>query len=79
MEHNGTNGIAGLSERQLAALPYIATAPSLSEAARRAEIGRTTLYRWLEEPEFRDELERWRRGAAELASLELRGLMLKAT
>ena len=79
MKQNGSNGAEGLSDRQLAALPYIATAPTLSEAARRAEVGRATLYRWLEDRDFREELERWRRGASELASLELKGLMLKAT
>ncbi len=67
-----------LSPRQIAALPYIIAAPSLSEAARLTEIGRTTLYRWMDEPDFRQELERLRSQAAELAHTELQGLMLKS-
>ena len=67
-----------LSPRQIAALPYIIAAPTLSEGARLAEIGRTTLYRWMDEPDFRQELERLRSNAAELAHVELNGLMLKS-
>lgn len=67
-----------LSPRQIASLPYIIPAPTLAEGARLAEIGRTTLYRWMEEPDFREELERLRSNAAELAFAELNGLMLKS-
>ena len=79
MEQNGTNGVAVLTDKQLQALPYMAAAPSLSEAAKLAEVGRTTLYRWMEDDEFRRELERLRSEALDLAHVELKGLMLKAT
>ena len=77
MEQNGTDDAADLTDRQLAALPYLTASVSLSESARLAGVGRTTLYRWLEDPEFRRELERLRGEAAALARVELQGLMLK--
>lgn len=74
-----TNGTASLTDKQLQALPYIVTSPSVSEAAKLAEVARSTLYRWMENDEFRRELERLRSEALELAHAELKGLMLKAT
>ena len=67
-----------LRPKQIAALPYIVAAPNLSRGAELAEIGRATLYRWMEDDEFRSNLERLRDEAADLARAELRGLMLKA-
>ena len=67
-----------LSQRQLAALPYVASEPTLSEGARAARIARMTLSRWMREPAFREELERIRRNIAELAYNELEGLTLKS-
>ena len=77
-EQNGTQKTTLLTTKQLCVLPYLVTAPTIAQAASEANIGRTTLYRWLEEPSFRDELERLRREAASVAKLELRGLMLNA-
>ena len=77
MEQNGTEKQTGLTGRQLLALPYLIASPSLAEASRLANIGRTTLYRWLEDEEFRDKLEHLRAKAADLAHIELQGLMLK--
>ena len=68
-----------LSDRQLAVLPYLVSSPSVSEAARRADVHRSTLHQWMNDPEFRQELESARQDAADLARSELRGLMLKAT
>ncbi len=65
-----------LSQRQLNALPIIASAPTLSDAAREAEIARSTLNRWMEDHRFRDELVRLRQEAAEMARSELQELML---
>ena len=69
---------SGLTERQVAALPYIVAGATLSEGARLASVGRATLYRWVEDDQFRSALERTRSEAAELARTELEGLMLKA-
>ena len=77
MEQNGTQNTTSLSERQLAALPYLVASPSISEGAGLADVGRTTLYRWMEDPDFRATLERMRSQAADLARIELQGLMLK--
>jgi hypothetical protein len=79
MEQNGThgNGTTALSDRQLAALPYLLAAPSVAEGARLADVGRTTLWRWMEDDDFRTHLERLRSEAADLAHTELQGLMLK--
>ena len=77
MGQNGTEESTTLSDRQLAALPYLVASPSLSQGARLADIGRTTLYRWMEDDRFRENLGRLRAQAADLAHAELRGLMLK--
>ena len=78
MEQNGTEKSTSLTDRQLAALPYLVAAPSLSEGAYLANVGRTTLYRWMDDPEFRARLEHLRSQAADLARTELQGLMLKS-
>ena len=80
MEQNGTDfpeTTPDLTDTQLAALPYLVASPTLAQGARLADIGRTTLYRWMNDHEFRTTLERLRGEAAELAHTELRGLMLK--
>jgi len=56
-EQNGTLS-ATLTARQLRALAAILDTPSMEAAARRAHIGRTTLYNWLREPAFKAELYR---------------------
>lgn len=78
MEQNETPGTTPLTERQLAALPYLVASPTLSEGTEMAHVGRTTLWRWMQDDDFRQELERLRKEAAELAHAELNGLMFKA-
>ena len=81
MEQSGaepTEIAPDLTERQIVALPHVAAGNTLSEGARLAGIGRTTLYRWMEDPGFRRALENAREEAADLARTELQGLMLKA-
>ena len=73
-----TDPAAGLTEKQLVALPHLAAAATLSEGARLASIGRTTLHRWMQDDNFRRALETTRAEAADLARTELQGLMLKA-
>ena len=80
MEQNGTDSsdaTASLTDSQLAALPYLVASPTMAEGARLADVGRTTLYRWMNDHKFRTALERLRGEAAELAHTELRVLMLK--
>ena len=67
-----------LSDRQVAALPYLAAASTNEEGARMAEISISTLTRWRQDSVFRDELRRLREDAANLAFAELNGLALKS-
>ena len=78
MAGNGTSATTTLTENQLRALPYLVASSSISEGARVARVGLRTVYRWMEDSDFRAELERVRGEAAELAYVELKGLMLKA-
>ena len=76
--HHETDETGGLSRRQLAALPYLVAAPTMADAARMTSIGRATLYRWMNDPDFRHRLEALRADAASPARTELNGLMLKS-
>ena len=67
-----------LTSRQQQALPIVAAAPSIAEGARLSKIGRSTLNRWLEDAEFRDELIRLRHESSQLAHSELKGLLFEA-
>ena len=79
MAHNGTVAKnTALSPRQQSALPILAAAPSIAEAARLSRVGRRTLHRWLQDPEFRDQLSQLQRECAELAKGCLQGLTLQA-
>jgi hypothetical protein len=51
----------------------------MTDAATTLDVSRRTLYRWMEDPDFRTEYERVREEASAVATAELRGLMLKAT
>ena len=69
--------IPTLSHRQQSALPLVALAPSIAQAARATGVGKTTLRRWLDDPDFRAEVTRLRQETADLARKELQGLMLR--
>ena len=70
--------IKKFSPRQQEALLALAVTPSVAKAARQAHVGYTTLRRWLQDDDFRQELDRIRQEAAELARVQLQGLMLKS-
>ena len=65
-----------LTQKQRHALPSIAAAPSLTDAARLAGIERRTIYRWLEQEPFRLELTRLRNATASIATGELQAALL---
>ena len=69
---------SNLSHRQWAVLPVVASAHSLAQAARISGFSERTLRRWLDDDDFRGELTRLRQESAELARLELQGLMLRS-
>ena len=77
MGHDGADYTHGLTPRQLAALPFLVAAPTVAEGARMASTGRSILYRWINDPDFRDRLQAMRADTAGLARAELNGLMLK--
>ena len=79
LQQNATHyEISALTPRQLAALPSIAGSPNQAQAARSAGIDRTTLYRWLQDEDFREDLSRLREESAALARTELQAAMLHA-
>ena len=79
MAQNGTkSGKTSLTARQEKALPILASASSIAEASRLSDVGRRTLHRWLDDPDFRDELARLHEEAADLARSQLHGVMLQA-
>ena len=43
-----------LTRRQQAALPIVAVAPTIAQAATDSGVSQRTLYRWLKDPDFRD-------------------------
>lgn len=55
---NGTAQNGTLSRKQLRAIAAILDTPSMDAAAKRARVGRTTLYTWLRDPLFREEVTR---------------------
>lgn len=80
MSHNvSPERTIALSPRQAAALPYVASESTITRGAQAAQITRRTLTRWMNEPAFRDELERIRNNIADFAFSQLEGLALKGT
>ena len=61
--------------RQQAALPTIALARSLAQAARDTGVAERTLRRWLEDPSFRQELDRLRQESYDLARQQAQAAM----
>ena len=70
-------GETPLTFRQQSAIPAIAAAPSIAQAARDSGIGERTIHRWLEDEDFRYELTRVRQEQADFASKELQGLLMR--
>ena len=66
-----------LTRRQTLALPIIAAAPNLTQAARDAGISDATLRRWRREPHFRAELDRMTHEIAETTREGLKELILQ--
>lgn len=73
----GQNEPSRLTRRQILALPTLAIAPNLTQAARDANVSESTLRRWLQEEHFRSELDRLTHETAEIARQGLKDLMVK--
>ena len=77
-ENDMESGNPALTPRQKTVLPIMAAVPTIAKAARISGVTERTLYRWMENDAFRDELARLRREFAELALQALQGLMLQS-
>ncbi len=49
-----------LTDRQRRVIPHLMNSPSIEEGCRRARINKTTVYEWLKDRIFREELKRQR-------------------
>ena len=79
-EMDGNDGkakISILNSRQQGALPVIAAAPTLAQAARDCRVSESTIRRWLRDPAFADELELLRREYTGQVSQQCLGLVLR--
>ena len=67
-----------LSAKQVQALPHLAIGQTLAHTATAVNVSERTLYRWLNEPDFKAAYLELREVEANIARAELRGLALKA-
>ena len=67
-----------LSLRQLTALPHLIGTGSVTQQARDAGIARATLYRWLQDPDFRRALERLRHETLHAAEARIQAMTFDA-
>ena len=56
-----------LTRRQLKVIPFIVSNPNYTQGCEKANINKTTLYKWLKQPEFKAELDRQRDEIVEAA------------
>ena len=66
-----------LTSRQQGALPVIAAAPTIAQAARDCRLSESTLRRWLRDPVFAEELDLLRQEYAGQVGQQCTGLMLR--
>ncbi len=78
MHQDATDFTENLTERQLVALPHLLKPGSLSVRARHAGINRTTLYRWLQDENFRECLEWLRKETMRFTQAHLQAMSYKA-
>jgi hypothetical protein len=74
MNENG-----GLTDRQRRVIPHLLASPSTEEACRRARVNKTTVYEWLRDEAFRQELKRQRDAVIERALESLKASIVKAS
>ena len=75
-----TNGIKEqLSDKQLRVIPHLLAAPSIEEGCKQAKVARATVYEWLKNETFRNELRRHREEIVTGALETLKANVSKAT
>lgn len=73
------NGKETLTEKQLRAIPFLLAAPSIEEGCKRAKVSKATVYGWLKEEPFREELRKQREEVVRGALETLKANVGKAT
>ena len=59
-------------------IPHLVSSKTASETAELVGVNRKTIYRWMDDPAFRDEYDRQRDAVAKYARYSMRALLLKA-
>lgn len=78
MHQNATDFAENLSLKQLSALPHLLRPGTLTVQARHAGVHRTTLYRWLQDDNFRECLEWLRKETMQFTQAQLQAMSYKA-
>ena len=78
MMQKRTDFAENLTQRQVTALPHLLRPGPITEQARNAGVSRNTLYRWLEDHNFRECLERLREETLRFSQSEFQAITLKA-
>ena len=68
-----------LTGKQINAIPHLIASKTLKEGCKKAGVSRKTLYEWLKDPVFKEELRAQRDVIIEEAIEDLRGNLTKAT
>ena len=75
---NGAEFVENLTLRQVTALPHLLKPGSLAVQARHAGVHRNTLYRWLQDENFRECLEWLRKETMRFTQAQLQAMSYKA-
>ena len=67
-----------LSAKQLQALPHLVSGKTFANSATAADVSERTIYRWMNDPDFKSAYLALREVEADIARAELRGWALKA-
>ena len=73
------NDNGALTSRQLRVIPHLLASPSIEEGCRNARVNKTTVYAWLKEEPFREELRKQREEVVRGALETLKANTAKAT
>lgn len=73
------DGMEELTAKQKRVIPYLLAAPSIEEGCRNGRVNKTTVYAWLKDEPFREELRRQRAQVVREALDTLKANVSKAT
>jgi uncharacterized protein (UPF0147 family) len=72
------DGKEALTVKQIRTIPYLLAAPSIEEGCKRARVGKATVYGWLKNDAFKEELYRRRKEVVDLAFETVKANVTKA-